>query len=523
MTDVEDWYKKLMTRTYEYDFAWNDTDDIIDDVFLATNSQYKSRLLGITKTGKRLEITEESRPHIHIIGTTQEGKSKFIERLVRGDIKRGIGFCLLDPTTGGETVYSVLKYCCEKKIEKVCLIDPYHRFEAPYYTVPKLSPFLYTADGIKSDKLREVSISDTLDTVRILFNVKDPSEQPRIERYLPAVLNVLYDSQSSLRDARYFSNQDHIEARKERLIWGDPDSQADLKEAFSNHTAYFNFQSTINRMQRFFKGTMGMMFAPNRGINFMKLVSEGWIILVNLDTGLGFDKLDSRLLGTFIINQIQTSIERLNRKIKEKNPDARPKPYYLYIDEASRYANEKLADTLSLKQKTGLKVTLAHQYTDQFPDKTVLNSVLANCKVTVMFNVRMTKDRDLISEQFYGGDINPKDASFANADLPKQEAVIKAIKGSPIRVQIPTVRKPLVTHEQLRQYILDIYANKDFYQGARELKEKLEPAYVNPPSQPPSPKDSRVSKRNPKADYQTDNQTVKGQSAFSRAKPTGSK
>jgi hypothetical protein len=447
------------------DSTWTQNfDDVEDEFELALHTKYPLRLLGLHDNGA-LRITEEQRPHIHIIGSTQEGKSKFIERLIRGDIKRGIGCCLIDPTTGGKTVYDVLKYCAYKNIKKVCLIDPYHRHE--YNTVAGLSPFLYTSEGIKSDYLKEMSVKDFQDTTHVLFNVKEEASQMRIERYLPSVLNVLYDNKRPLRDVEYFTSRIYKKQREMLLSGADNASRLDLEEAFNSFHAYTTFQSTVNRMMRFFKGTVGLMFAPEKTIDFMKLVSEDWIILVNLDSGLGFDNLDSRLLGTFVINQIQTSIERLNKK-------GRYKPYYLYIDEAAQYANRKLASMLSLKQKTGLKVTLGHQYTEQFEDKYVLNSVLANCKITAMFNVKMSKDRNLISEEFYGGEINPKDASYANSDLAVQHAVIKALKGSPKRVKIPNVEPAPVTKEQLNEYVKNLYSSQDWYHNARELKEQID-------------------------------------------------
>jgi hypothetical protein len=437
-------------------------EETVEQEWLKVNTKYPLRLLGYGK--KAVYITEEERPHIHLIGSTQEGKSKLIEHLIRDDIERRIGVCLLDPTTGGKTSYDVLRYCAHKGLNKVCLIDPYHRFQ--YNRIPVINPFLYASDG-DSEKLKETSIKDVLDSVRVLFSTKDPADTGRVERYLPALLTALYDAGSPLYDARYFTNRAYEAERAAILARTERQYRLDLEEAFRLPLAYNNFQSTINRVSRFYKGTMGLMFAPATSIDFMKLVSEGWVILVNLDTGMGFDTLDSRLLGTLVINLIQTSIERLNK-------NGWHKPYYLYIDEASEYANRKLARTLSLKQKTGLRVTLGHQYTKQFEDEFVLNSVLANTKITAMFNAAMQRDRKLMSEQLgYGGEITPEMATDANANLPKQYAVMKVLKGNPQRVRIPTVEPPPVTDDELEQYILKLY-EQPWYHDAKALKEKLE-------------------------------------------------
>jgi hypothetical protein len=91
-------------------------------------SRHPLRILGTAEDGVHW-FTEESREsHIHILGTTGEGKSKFLEHIIRQDIDLGYGVCLIDGSENGDTCYNVLKYCAKKKIEKVCLIDPHHRY-----------------------------------------------------------------------------------------------------------------------------------------------------------------------------------------------------------------------------------------------------------------------------------------------------------------------------------------------------------------------------------------------------------
>jgi hypothetical protein len=42
--------------------------------------------------------------------------------------------------------------------------------------------------------------------VRILFKTKDTSETPRIERYLPAILSLLWNAGATLSDAVFFTD-----------------------------------------------------------------------------------------------------------------------------------------------------------------------------------------------------------------------------------------------------------------------------------------------------------------------------
>src|SRR5207237_892539 len=158
---------------------------------------------------------------------------------------------------------------------------------------------------------------------------------------------------------------------------------------------------------------------------------EGWVILVNLYSGLGIEPIHTRLLGTTVINECIFALDRLrNRGWRGV--------YYLYVDEAGRYANRNLADLLAYKRKSGLRVAVAHQYFAQFEDKHVLDAVKQLCKIKVMFNTPNPADRlEMIKALGYGGDIPASLAAFANADLPKQYAVIKKGKKPPIRIRIP--------------------------------------------------------------------------------------
>src|SRR5687767_7850413 len=77
-------------------------------------SNYPVRSLGWASDGDTLLTEEDRESHIHILGAPGEGKSKLLELLVRQDIDRGYGCCLLDPSDNGETAYKVLKYCIKK-------------------------------------------------------------------------------------------------------------------------------------------------------------------------------------------------------------------------------------------------------------------------------------------------------------------------------------------------------------------------------------------------------------------------
>lgn len=414
-------------------------------------------------------FSEEQRSNIHVIGASRQGKSFFLEWLMRGDIDKGLGCCLLDPSAGGSTAYRLLAYCAEKQKQNVLFIDTEH-----YHNTKKvigLNPFLYK-DGQATSRLKEVSVRTLMGAVRDLYGVKDPAEQSRIERYLPKVFEALYDARRPLTDARIFTNRLYRREQDEILSHTSSDVRTDLREALTPGTSYINFQSTINRLLRFAGGTIGKMFSSLGGVDWMKVVREHWAVIVRLDN---LDTFDARLLGTYIIAQLQSAKERLNKAIdrhREFSKVGEYPPFYLYADEAYLFASESLKNVLDLKQKMNFKVTLAHHYAKQFsPD--FYESLKVNTGMTVQFYIKGRDTRDDISSELYGGDINPKDASYANSNLSKQHAVIKIGKGAPKRERLPDVPTPQITKEDFDGFIINMY------QHLTELGWYKEPIFTN--------------------------------------------
>ena len=92
-------------------------------------------------------------------------------------------------------MYKILSYCAEIGFEKVLVIDPH--LIRTLGRVPVINPFT---------KHKEASVANIMDTIRILFKTKDASETPRIERYLPAILSLLWNAEAPLSDALYFTD-----------------------------------------------------------------------------------------------------------------------------------------------------------------------------------------------------------------------------------------------------------------------------------------------------------------------------
>src|ERR1700752_2828793 len=266
-------------------------DKIVEKAFKQIKSKFPLRSLGTGQDGPLYISEEERESHLHILGTTGEGKSRFIEYLIRGDIQQGNGVCLLDPTDRAETAYNLLRYCASIGFEKVCLIDPHTLHTHGRLTA--IQPFH------REPSYQQATVSNLMDTVRILFQTKDAAETPKIQRYLPALLNVLWNANMTLHEAIYFTEyKNSVNRRMEILDHSHPldRHRLALDEVFSTYTRFTNdFASTVRRLEPFFDSTLDLMFGASQGVDFMKMITEGWVILVNLYSGLGFEPIHTRL------------------------------------------------------------------------------------------------------------------------------------------------------------------------------------------------------------------------------------
>jgi len=390
-------------------------------------------------------ITESEREsHLHIIGAPGEGKSKFLEHLMRHDIDRlkkkdprACGFCFIDPSDQGNTAYKVLAYCAKVKFKKVLLIDPF-RFRTHRKVVP-LNPFNYHESQIDD------SVAMMMDTFRVLFNVKDPGDTNIIETYLPALLSILHHGGFTIHDALYFTNYDSFDYYRHREFILDKAYKItrakkdviDIESALKNEKRFEEFRSTVRRLNPIFRShTLDLMLSHKRGMDFTKLIADGWIILVNVSTDEGLDVLQARLLATVVINQIISGMERLRRG--SLSGVKYNKPYYLYIDEAGEFATRKVARVLELKRQAGLRFTLAHQFPGQFEDKRVRQSVESMTKLKAAFYIADARERaEVIKLLNYGGEITDRQIIYALSDQKKQNMVWRANKAKPHIIQVP--------------------------------------------------------------------------------------
>jgi hypothetical protein len=430
-------------------------------------------LLGVGE--EEVYISEEDREnHMHIVGTTGVGKSRFLEHLMRMDIDRGIGFCFLDPSFRGNTMKRVLAYCAKVGYSKVLVIDPNDR-----YIYDRICPLnLFSISEYKGE-----AVAHAYDIIKVLFDMKNEAQYAFIQHYLPSLLGVLFQAGLTVYESIYFTDYANSfyqamrleilerSQKKSKALGEQFDSDGILIEgAFRTPTTFREFGSTIRRMDPLNRHeTLKLMFGAKTGIDFSKIIKNGWVVLVNLHRGRSITGMHSKLLATTVINEIISSMLRM----ADNGWKGR---YYLYIDEAGEYANDKLKDLLYYYRQSGLGVTFAHQLSAQFGSSEIKDAVQGQTKIKVAFYQPSHTERMETAKTFFGGDIPDREASDALKNLKKQQAVIMGGDRKPKFVRIPDVDD---VPDAPESFIRGLYS-KPWYRDPKEVSEEIK-ARLNEP------------------------------------------
>jgi hypothetical protein len=440
-------------------------------------------LVGHAADGDVYISQEQRESHLHIVGTVGEGKSKFLEYLIRRDIDRlveeeaqGIsprdgracGLCFIDPSAQGGTINKILKYCAEIGFYKVLLIDPYSL--KTHGKIAPINPFNYDNSHIND------SVASLMDAFRVLFDVREPGRAAILESNLPALMSLLHHGKFTLYDSMYFTNYDDPSDLRHREFIFDKlkDNQYvrkdlnDIWSAFKNEHRFKEFGSTVRRLNPIFRSdALKFMLAHHHGVDFTKLISNGWVILVNASTDEGLDVLQSRLLATIVINQILSAIERMRRSGFNK-------PYYIYLDEAGEYATRKVARTLELKRQIGIRFILSHQHLGQLEDDPrIKRAVVSNTKLKAAFYIEDADERHKVTKMLgYGGELKPEDVAYAlSMSQKKRQMVFRLDRLAPVIVQVPDTPD---AGGNVKEYLNKLFASPWYYTPEEILKDNAD-------------------------------------------------
>lgn len=361
-------------------------------------------LLGSTPEGHRVFLPPAlRRTHLHVVGASGRGKSKFLEGMIRRDILNGEGLCLIDPH--GTLYREIIRWCETKGIERrIHLFDP-----SLDGWVCGFNPLQF-----RSRSRSEVSyaVDAMIEACAHVWGGEDQYRTPRLRKCLKALLYTLAEHQLTLLEALFLiDSNDRNELRTyltERVEHPVIRQQWAEFNAMSPREFREMFESSTNRLMEFvstdiISTSLGQEEAT---IDFATLMREGGVVLVNLAPHGKLSPASARLLGTLIVNDLLLKAQQRSEK--------QPRPFYLYIDECALFINGDIGRILEECRKFGLHLILSHQRLAQLRDEgeRVYESVLGGAQAKVIFGGLSVGEATTLAENAFAG--------FLDLQEPKQ-------------------------------------------------------------------------------------------------------
>ncbi|MEN6520077.1 MAG: type IV secretion system DNA-binding domain-containing protein [Armatimonadota bacterium] len=334
---------------------------------------------------------EDRATHLYVIGATGTGKTKFLESLIRQDIEKGNGFCVIDPH--GDLIEDIkgflaCRYLADETdvFNNVILIDP---------TDPDI-----TVTFNPLEKMPGVSVAEQAgELVSSFRKIWSDSWGARMEDLMRNSLIALGEAELTLCELTSFLTRRSF--RQVVLEKVKSPTAMDYFQRFDSLTDRGQItwiEPVMNKINAFLADErMRQMFSsPKSSFQFREAMDSRKHILIKLDKGKL--KGSSDLLGSLFMAKIQMAAFSRSDQAKSQRV-----PFYLYIDEFQNFATESFKVVLSESRKYGLSLVMAHQSLSQISDE-LRNLILGSAGLQVYFRVNRQDAQTLAKEAFqYSG------------------------------------------------------------------------------------------------------------------------
>ncbi|MBI2842101.1 MAG: type IV secretion system DNA-binding domain-containing protein [Armatimonadetes bacterium] len=355
--------------------------------------------LGVSYSEKmgRYEVAKiadrDRETHLYVVGATGTGKTKFLECLIRQDIDRGNGFCVIDPH--GDLVEDIKGFLAcryaesqdpREVSERTVLIDPTDAESTVTFNPLEMIPAVSAAE----------QAAQLISSFRKIWS---DSWGVRMEDLLRNTLIALSEAGMTLAEVPTF-----LTRRTVREVVLEKNTNPAVREYF------YRFESLTDRSQlTWIEPVMNklgalladsrmhqMFFSSQSSFDLREVMDNRRFLLVKLDKGKLNDSAD--LLGSLLMAKIQTAAFS-----RSDTPEGQRVPFHLYIDEFQNFASESFKVALSEARKYRLSLVMAHQSLAQIPDD-LRSLILGNTGLQVYFRVNRQDAQLLAKEAFeYSG------------------------------------------------------------------------------------------------------------------------
>lgn len=364
-------------------------------------------VLGQDASGRPIKLTPELRQstHMHVIGSSGTGKSKFLEWMIRRDMREGHGLCLID--WHGTLYNDVLRYCAYQDVglpgdfRSVVLLNP----SQPDF-VTGFNPFAAGAGDVS------VQVSRRVDATIRPWGATNTDQTPTFGRICRLLYTFMIENRQTLPNAAHllhFKNKGLRDQAAETL--NDTFSRAEWEELLdiTKLPEWKNeVLSTKNRLARFVgsRAVRRFMGLQEGNLDLMGIMEEGKILLVNLGASDYLDREAARVFASLLLNEF---FETAMRRATLSPRGDKPQTFTLYLDEFQEYITDDVAAMLDQVRKGGLHMVLAHQHLGHFVDNPRLKkSVLTNARIRAVFGGLDYDDSSLLAHEMFLPDLNQR-------------------------------------------------------------------------------------------------------------------
>lgn len=359
-------------------------------------------LLGYGEKGGVTLPARARATHMQVIGASGTGKTKFLEHLIRQDILAGGGLCLLDPT--GNLYKDVVRWCETKGFlgrKPILLFDP-----ASEQWACGFNP-LNVAHESASDL--SFHVDAMVKVCAAVWGGEDTDRTPLLKRCLRVVFHVLAEKRLTLLEAADLLSATDPRGLREYLTSDIEDfiirAQWEGFNAMRPREFTEMFGSTANRLMEFLASErIRRIFGQrDRVLDLRRVMDEGGILLVNLSSGRRVSEDNASLLGALLVNDLF---------LKARGRPKGSRPFYLYVDECSRFVSEDIGRILDEGRQFGLHLILAHQHLSQLKKagEAVYGAVMTDARTKVVFGGLSPEDAKVMAELVYMGELDFEEA-----------------------------------------------------------------------------------------------------------------
>src|ERR1017187_3261018 len=361
----------------------------------------RNSVLGLPRT--------ERDKHLYICGGTGTGKSKFLENLIRQDIrnwsKSKCGMLVIDPH--GSLYDNRMNGLAWTELERPIIpIDLRQDDWVVSYNLLRQ----------RKQAAPSVLIDNIIQAMAYVWGQGGTNQTPLFEQWAGNILGALYEKNLTLIDSEFLL--DRVAKQIRQAMTSDLKNKSsrqdwDLANTLSPKDFDLQVGSTVRRLRRFISNeTMRSMFGlPDASFDFGRALEEGSIIIVSLATeSAKVSKEDAELFATLLLSDLWTAAQ-------ERGKRDGVKPFYVYLDEFQRFVTPTISDNLDEARGFGLHLTLAHQFPNQLLDRgengrRVYNSIMENASSKVVFRLQHEENLRAMAQWLFMGVMNPDEVKL---------------------------------------------------------------------------------------------------------------